>query len=694
VGERLEQGRLVAMYSSWVYESLTSDGKFPIIPLPNPLAPIGGIAHKLGATWDVPHIPTFVSLGSPLSTWPAIAVTFAAAGLCGLLMEVLLIRPLRSASQLVKAIVTVGILLTLTAAATLRFGSTSGIVRPILSNRPFSLAGIVDVPLGDVYLVVASFLLAGVLAAAFKWSRFGLRTRAAAQNEKGAAVLGFSAESLAAWNWVIATAVSALVGIFAASVNQSVDVTGLTLLVVPALAASLLGGFESFGLTVAAGLLIGMSQSWLETLGSESWFPRVGGTPLPGVQQLVPLLIIVAVLFIRGHGLPERGSLHKIPLPFAPEPHRVGRFAAVGVVAATAGLFFLASDWRLSIINSLIGFVLCLSIVVITGYVGQISLAQMAFAGTAAFVLSKVATSYGIPFPFAPLIAVVAAVVIGVIAGLPALRIRGVSLAVVTFAVGAAIEQLVFEDPWFGVQGVSAVPPISVGHVTISINHSLNFNILGLLRDDHQQPSPVFGLVCLAVAILVGLLIANVRRSRIGEQMLAVRANERAAAAAGINVARTKMMAFALASAVAGLGGVLASYRFESASDSTFGGLASLLFLAFAYLGGISSISGAAFGALFVSGGLGFLIMSQWIGVNQNYTTLVGGVALILTAILNPDGLAGANQKLLRKLRLRPRPRENAGTLNEAVLIPDGGAPVPTGTGPAIATAVVPSEPG
>jgi branched-chain amino acid transport system permease protein len=124
--------------------------------------------------------------------------------------------------------------------------------------------------------------------------------------------------------------------------------------------------------------------------------------------------------------------------------------------------------------------------------------------------------------------------------------------------------------------------------------------------------------------------------------MLAVRNNERAAAAGGIDVVGAKFVAFALASFIAGLGGALSAYRFGSVSAATFGSFASIGFLAFAYLGGISSVAGALIGGLLVANGVAFTALHSWLRIDPAFTNLVGGVGLIVTAVVHPEGMAGA----------------------------------------------------
>jgi branched-chain amino acid transport system permease protein len=643
-----------AMYAAYVYDGLRRDGTLFLPPLPNPLALVEGIVHWAGADgFTVPHWPTEVSLGSSMKFWPALVVTLAVSALMGALFHVLVFRPLRHAPPLAKVVASVGLLLVLQAVVVLRFGGTPRPVQPILDKTPVDLPRDTTIPQDQLLLAGLVILLALALWALFRFTRFGLATRAAAENEKGAMTLGFSPDFLAGTNWVLSTLLAGLLGVLVATVNGSIDPITITLLIVPALGAALLGNFTSFGIAAAAGLGIAMTQSLIQYLTTKDWWPHSGTGALPGVKESLPLLVIVVALFLRGRTLPTRGAIGTGRLPFAPRPTGVPAKVGAAAVACFAALLFLGPDWRLGVNNTLIGVIICLSLVVLTGFVGQISLAQMAFAGIAGFTLSKLTTDFGVPFPFGPLIGATVAVLFGLVAAVPALRVRGVNLAVVTLAAAVAIENFVFKNPsWSGGdQGARVPPPRFLG---------LGFgpNDPGSLDD--KLPNPWFGVFCLVVVVFLAVLVVNLRRSATGRRMLAVRANERAAAAAGVSVTGTKLLAFGIAAFIAGLGGALSGYRFGSVTPLFFGSIASLTFLAFAYLGGISSVSGAVIGGCLVAGGVGFTALDQWFGVGPEYTLLLGGLGLVITAVLNPEGISGALGQLSHRVARRHPSRRAA----------------------------------
>ena len=249
---------------------------------------------------------------------------------------------------------------------------------------------------------------------------------------------------------------------------------------------------------------------------------------------------------------------------------------SIPLVLAIGGLLVLGPLWRGAIMTTTVSMVLALSLVILTGFGGQTSLAQMAFAGVAGFALSKIATDWGIPFPLAPLLAASVAMAFGVVVGLPALRVRGTNLAIITLAGGVAITEFVFKNPKY-------VGDASTGGAQVP-NPKLGDWDLGLILGS-QASRPVFGIVLVVVGLVVALAVANLRRSGSGRRMIATRSNERAAAALGISVFRTKIQVFAMSSFVAGLAGCMIAYRFGSVSDASFGTIASLTALAVAYPG-------------------------------------------------------------------------------------------------------------
>ena len=578
--------------------------------------------------FPVPGLPDRYHFGSEVPTTIALPVALATAGAIGALVHLLVFRPLRAAPALAKVVASVGVTIVFMSLVDRRFPDTTIRVDPILPREPVTISGDLTVPRDGLWLLLVVIILGAVLWAAARFTKVGLATRAAAENEKGAVLLGYSPDRLAGASFVVASLVTGLVAILAAPMIQlgsSVFTFGF---LVPALGAALIGTFRNVVPTVLAGVVIGMVQSTFTKLqGDLPWFPDYGA------REGLPFLVIIVAMVLLGERLPERGSVDTWRLGHVP-PARVTPVAVLlPLVGAVAGLLLLGPLWRGAIMTTVIAAVMSLSFVVLTGFAGQTSLAQMAFAGVAGFTLSKLAMQYDVPFPIAPLLAAAMATAFGVLLGLPALRLRGTNLAIVTLAGGVAVTEFVFKNPTF-------VGDVSTGGAKVP-NPSIFGWDVGLVLGSRSS-RPVFGLFLVAVAVVVALAVSNLRRSATGRRMLAIRSNERAAAAAGISVARTKMLAFATSAFVAGVAGCLIAYRFGSVGESSYGLFASLTALAVAYLGGITSVSGAVTAGIVASSGVAFYGMTQVIGSLGTWSVFIGGVLLIVTAIQNPEGIAGA----------------------------------------------------
>jgi branched-chain amino acid transport system permease protein len=602
------------------------------------VAMLGGYSYwslKTGVYgWDAP-------------TAPALIITFLFLVALGVVIELVAFRPLRTASALAKLAASLGVLLVAQAGVALAFGISSKPQPPVLPRDTVELFGSL-VPVDRLILPAIVLAVTLALSLLFRLSRFGLATRAASENEIGAMLLGLSPNQLALANTVLATVVAGGLGVLAASITQ-LDSTSLPLQVVPALTAALFARFTSFWIAATVGLAIGMLENLLYYFQTFSWFPSDNGVALPGVQPLLVFGLMVVAMFVRGTNLPTRGELVEQRLPLAPRAEQLWRTASLSTAAAVVLLIVLPYDFRQALITSFLATIMCLSLVVITGYVGQISVVQLALAGVSGFTVSHLAADHGVGFPLGMLIGAVVATVCGLVVAVSALRVRGVSLAVVTLAAAVAIEQFVFlNTTWGGGSSSSPVPEPEIFGLDLGPYASFR----GV---DGKVPSPVFGFFVVGVMVALGLLVANLRRSDLGQRMLAVRSNERAAAAAGINVRNVKLAAFAIGSFIAGIAGALYGYNFSSVTVSRFSALTALSLIALAYVGGITMVSGAVFAGLISVEALFPYALEKWFGISGNWALLFGGAALIVTLYQNPDGVAGA---AYRKRQLKRRRRK------------------------------------
>src|SRR5690606_29924333 len=270
---------------------------------------------------------------------------------------------------------------------------------------------------------------------------------------------------------------------------------------------------------------------------------------------------------------------------------------------------------------------------------GQVSLAQFAMAGMGAFVSARLAAVYGLPFPVVFVIALVVTIVVGVLFALPALRTRGVNLAIVTLGLGLALDSLVFKniDYTGGFGGTQVQTPSLFGVSLDSIMHPERYALLVL----------VFFTLC-------ALLVVNVRRGITGRRLLATRSNERAASSLGISVMGAKVYAFALGAGIAATGGVLGAFRYPNVRfDAGFSPFESIPALMQTFLGGIGFIGGAIIGGMLFFGGVLNEVFSHLFDLKE-WQFMVVGIGAILVVLAHPNGIAEVFAGLGERIGRRP----------------------------------------
>jgi len=548
------------------------------------------------------------------SWWPAFLTSVAALALVGVLTQVVLMRRLRDASPISRLIGTLGVLALLDGIFSKWFGaSTNTVIPPVLPNGSFTI--------GSYAFNEQSLSLLGiglVVCLGLHWwtrlSPHGIAMSAVAESPEAAASLGWSPQMVATLTWAGGAGLAGAAGILIAPTTGLV-VTNMTLIVVDALAAALLGGFESFPIVLAAGVGIGIAQSEM------AYYINT-----PGWSDALPFLVISAALIVRGRGLPVRGHVME-QLPRLGSGNVSLRVVVPVLVLLCLGIELLFSQGLTASLSVQVAIsVILLSVVVVTGYAGQLSLAQFSLAGVGAFIAGRLAAGEGWPFLVCVVLGVLGAAAVGGLFGIPALRTRGVNLAIVTLGLGVAVQDLVFLNPNYtgGFGGTNVPVP----------------KIFGLSLNPITTPGryAIFCCVCLLLATIV---VGNVRRSRVGRRLIAVRANERAAASLGVSVSEAKLYAFALAAGIAGLGGVLLAFQNPVLDFSSFDPLSSTNFVGYATIGGIGHLAGPLFGSGFQSGGLGSFLLDK-IGNLDPWLPIIGGAMLILVLMQNPDGAAGA----------------------------------------------------
>jgi sulfate-transporting ATPase len=566
----------------------------------------------------------------PLGLAMATAVMLSAVG--GAVIYLVAMSRLQESSPVVRIIATVGLLAVIQQAVVLGFGTDLRQVPNYLPDGVWQPVEGAGVGYDRLTLLAVAVALSVGLAWVMRSTAFGRATAAIADNRLAAAALGHSPHHVAAWNWVLGSALAGLAGALVVPIS-GLGVTPLTLLVVPGLAAALLGRFTSFLGTLAGALLLGIGQSLLTR------YVRT-----PGGGDAFVFLMIIAVTVARGRAIPSRDEV-TAQLP------RVGRSGIrLRWLLAGAGLCvlpaFVSARTADALTTMALLALLALSLVVLTGLAGQVSLGQLAIAGLGGWAAARASNLWGWPFPVVAALGVVAAVASSLVFAVPSLRSRGSTLAVATLGLALAVQAVVFANPDLvgGFGGTRVEPPTLFG---IDLRSAVN-----------PQRYAAFVIV---VLVLVALALVNLRAGRVGRRMLAIRSNERAAGSLGISVAGVKIAAFAIAAAVAGLGGVLMAFRFDAVVYTQFDVFASLNLVSFSVIGGIGYVGGAVVASFMAPGGAVSLLTRQVENLDR-YLIMGAGVILVITLIQHPNGVADT----LAQLGLRRRSRDRNPTRSAA----------------------------
>jgi len=598
----------------------------------------------------------------------AIATGLVIAAVTGVLVEWSVIRRLRFAPRLIVAVATIGLAQILDGWATLIPIEWSGraatsLTTPFGSHLRFRLFPYVFT--GDyVVAVIAAAAALGALTIFLRRSAYGVAIRASAENRDRAQLLGVPVGRMSTIVWAIAAVLSALtvmlrIPIVGFASFESVSGGGPALLL-RTFAAAVLGGMENLPLTAAAAIGLGVAGELGSWTFSNSTY----------VDALLLVVILGALLAQRERfsrasetGIGSYRSLREIrPVPFELKHFPEVRWTRIGLAAAGALLVTLLPLAMTPSQTQLAGLVLiyamvAVSLVVLTGWSGNISLGQFAFVGFGAAVTGTLLQRHGWDlFSALPVAALVAAAV-ALIVGLPALRVRGPFLAVTTLAFAVTSSTFFLASrffPWFVTETVDR--PVLWGRFSLASDRQMYY-------------------LCLAAFALVIVGASGVRRSRTGRALIASRDNPIATQSFGISTTRLHLTAFALSGAMAGLaGGIYVLHQHGLHTDS-FDPSVSLRLFSMVVIGGLGSLPGAVLGAVYIRGAEFFL--------SAGWSNLASGFGIVLLLIASPGGLG----ELMYRLRddLLRRVADRRGLVVPSLVAdkrtPEPEAPVPEKVG-------------
>lgn len=472
----------------------------------------------------------------------------------------------------------------------------------------------------EVFAIEAAIL--GLVALGFflRYTRSGVAIRALSENAERASLLGIGVGKLSILVWGIAGALSGL-GIFA---NGTITTVGnATTFSIPVLvivfAAAVVGGLVNLPRTIFAAVLLGI-------LNQAFSYSYATNTDLFNLGLFVIVAVSLLVLAGRrrrsesGDGISFAGTEESraVPKELAGVPIvRVTRLALIGLGILVVLVFPFVVSTGPQVLAGVVALntIAVLSLVILTGWAGQVSLGQYAFVTIGAVVAGGLSGKFNIPggfFVSVPLATLITAGIATVV-GIPALRIRGLYLLVATIAFALAVQTNIFNGDYFG-----WLLPESVDRPEVFF---LNF------EDERSMYFLCVGALALAIVVLT-----NLRKSRVGRVLIAARENEPGIQSFGIGLFRTKLLAFAISGGMAGFAGAVLAHHQRGVSPDTFPLQANVDTFVQAIFGGVSSPAGALLGSAF------FRIAQDLIGSQVVLSLMTGGLPILLLFVA-PGGL-------------------------------------------------------
>jgi branched-chain amino acid transport system permease protein len=566
------------------------------------------------------HVPYLVAL----------AIALASGLVLGFVVEVVVVRRFSRAPRLVLMVATIGVALLL---AVLEFympdwvgEATRSRIDPRPPKTPFSGLHVTINPIrfdaNSLVIVIAAALVVLGLTLWFRLTNIGVAVRASSENADRATLLGIPVRRLSTIVWMLAAALSTL-GVF-----LRIPVVGIPIgfdlgpyVLLYALAAAVLARMESFSVALLAGVAIGVLEQSLY------YFSRN-----PTIASALMLPILLAALLAQRRQLSRAEdtgvATWRQASEFRPVPPELrdlpevawGRVGVGALVAVALVVLPYVVDLEQQILASVvvISAIVVVSLVILTGWAGQISLGQWGLAGVGSLVAGGLAAHLHADFFLTLGAAGLSGAAVSLIIGLPALRIQGLYLAVTTIAFAVAVQEYLLSPSYFG-----RLLPSPLQRVERPL-------LYGHYRIDGPR---AFYFLSLAVLVLALLSAAALRRSRTGRVMIAARDNARGVQSYGVSVARARITAFAISGFWAALAGGLFAYHQRGVDAASFDPSTSLVLLIIVIIGGATSLPGAMLGATY----LGIL---KYGGLNPRLQTLASAAGVLLLLWILPGGLA------------------------------------------------------
>ena len=578
-----------------------------------------------------------LSVNQGMNTLLALVIVLGViAPLLGVVLERVLFRRMADATVGQSLVVTVGLLVLL-------LGMAQTIWKAAGRNLPFffpgssvSVAGVVITYHEITTIVIGAVVALGLRVLLFN-TRLGVAMRAVVDSRDLAAQNGILPERVSAAAWALGTALAGVAGILLAPALSMSQII-LTLLVINGYAAAILGQLKSLPKTFVGAMVLGITEAYVIGYGSNLDFGRgwLGADAFFNeIKSVVPVIFLLVLLVFLPHARLRVGRVIRAATPRVPAFDASLRNAGLFLLAAFVASFFVSDSRLLDVTVGLCLGMVMLSLVLLSGYAGQIALCQFTFAGIGALVMGKL-------FPGGQLIGLlvvfVATALVGALVALPALRLQDLYLGLVTFSVALFADKIVFDHPrTYDNGGNLFFSRVAIGPIELT-------------SDRARFMVAAAGFAGFAVFVLV------IRRGRFGRLLAAMSDSPAAAATLGMSILRTKVAVFALSGGMAGAAGALFGVTRGSAGAVDFDVIRSLFIFLLATIGGITTVTGAFIGGV-VSTVLP-IIQEEWVPQIQLTGLFIGIGAIVVSR--SPNGLAGVLLAQIDRLRRSRAPSTQA----------------------------------
>ena len=484
----------------------------------------------------------------------------------------------------------------------------------------FHIGGLTGVRFGfpEIFAIEVSILALLALAAFFRYTRSGVAVRAMAENTERAALLGISVGKLSTIVWALAGLLAgAGVTLTGTLTTPGVAAGFAPSVLLPALAAAVVGRMRSLPTAVAAAIAISIVTQACQ-------FSLTRDLPLIDLG----LFLVVAIGLLVQQRRTLRGgdevasawqaSEEQRPIPkelLGVPSVRITRRVLVALGLVLVGIYpFVASTGQTNLGGVIaLHAIVALSLVVLTGWAGQVSLGQFAFAAIGAVVAGALTSRLGLSFWLALPVATAFTAAFAVGVGIPALRIRGLFLAVTTFGFAVALRSVLFNPRYFKWLLPDVISRPSLFFFDFDDERSMYY-------------------LCVVALVLAIVLVVNLRKSRFGRVLIAMRESEANVAAFGITAVRMRLAAFAVSGALAGFAGAVFAHQQRGLNPESFSATASVDIFVLAVLGGIGSVNGALLGSLYFN-------VTRYFVTTPLFAGFIGSGGTLLLLYAAPGGL-------------------------------------------------------